>query len=105
VRNNAQGSKNYNYQLIDFNKRFMLKVLLSNMLTLGLLQISLATKAQQIQGHLLDENQLWKVLKSLKLTFRFKLLLSFVWNSDTSSFLKRMADKAIVNVSRNKTSK
>jgi hypothetical protein len=36
------------------------------MLTLGLLQISLAAKAQRT-GHLLHGNEVWKVLKSLSL--------------------------------------
>jgi hypothetical protein len=45
-----------NYQITDLIKRFMLKSL-SNMLTLGLLQISLAAKSQQTEGHLLHENE------------------------------------------------
>jgi hypothetical protein len=36
------------------------------MLTSGLLQISLADKAQQTEGHFLSENKVQKVLKSLK---------------------------------------
>jgi hypothetical protein len=39
------------------------------MLTLGLLQISLAAKAQRTEGHLLRGNEVWKVLKSLKFLF------------------------------------
>jgi hypothetical protein len=35
----------------------MLKGILSNMLTSGLLQISLAAKAQRIEGNLLCENE------------------------------------------------
>jgi hypothetical protein len=42
----------------------MLKGLLSNMLTLGLLQMSLAAKEQRT-GHLLRGNEVRKVLKSL----------------------------------------
>jgi hypothetical protein len=46
----------------------MLKTLLSNMLKLGLFQISLAAKAQRI-GHLPSENEIYKVLKSPKFLF------------------------------------
>jgi hypothetical protein len=53
----------------------MLKTLLPNMLTLGLLQISLAAKAQTA-GHLLRENEARKVLKSIYV---------FVWNSITNN--------------------
>jgi hypothetical protein len=38
---------------------------LSNLLMLGLLQMSLAAKTQRTEGHLLRENEVWKVLKSL----------------------------------------
>jgi hypothetical protein len=47
----------------------MSKGLVSNMLTLGLLQISLAAKAQRTEGNLLRENAVWKVLKSVKFLF------------------------------------
>jgi hypothetical protein len=40
--------------------------MLSDMLTLGLLKISFAAKAQRTEGHLLRKNEVWKVLKSLK---------------------------------------
>jgi hypothetical protein len=47
----------------------MLKGLLSNMFSLGLLQITSEAKAQQTEGHLLHGNKVWKVLKSLKFLF------------------------------------
>jgi hypothetical protein len=49
------------------------------MLTFGLLQISLAAKAQRT-GHLLREHVVWKVLKSLK--FLFGTLILTVSNSE-----------------------
>jgi hypothetical protein len=39
------------------------------MLTLGLLQITLIANAQRQEGHLFRENEVWKVLKSLKFLF------------------------------------
>jgi hypothetical protein len=39
------------------------------MLILGLLQITLAAKAQRTEGYLLRRNEVWKVLKSLKSLF------------------------------------
>jgi hypothetical protein len=45
----------YSYQLTNLNKWFMINLL--NMLTLGLLQISLAAKVHQTEGHLLLENE------------------------------------------------
>jgi hypothetical protein len=55
------------------------------MLTLGLLQILLAAKAQRAGGSLLNENE---VMKSLKF-----------FSSDISSLKKRTAgNKAVINV-------
>jgi hypothetical protein len=39
------------------------------MLTSGLLQISLAIEKQRAGGHLFRENEVWNVLKYLKLLF------------------------------------
>jgi hypothetical protein len=47
---------------------------------LGLLQISLAAKVQQTEGHLLCGSEVWKVLKCLK--FLFGTLTSTVSNSE-----------------------
>jgi hypothetical protein len=43
----------------------MSKNLLLNTLTLGLLQTSLAAMAQRTEGHLLRENEVQKIQKSL----------------------------------------
>jgi hypothetical protein len=50
------------------------------MLTLGLLQFSLAAKVQRTEGHLLRGNEVWKILKSPK--FLFGTLIPRVSNSE-----------------------
>jgi hypothetical protein len=46
-----------NYRLTDLIKRFMLKNLLSNISTLGVLQIPLSGKARRTEGNFLHENE------------------------------------------------